>query len=179
MSKEEKLLLGGGCFWCMEGVYRRVKGVKSVVSGYAGGLGEQPSYKAVCSGTTGFAEVVEIVFDPTIVSVDNLLEVFWVVHDPTTLNAQGADKGTQYRSAIFYQNEAQKEAAQRSIKMASSMFDEAIVTELSPAPVFYAAEDYHQNYYDLNQHQGYCQVVIAPKIEKFMCHFGDKLAKQG
>ena len=172
---EERALIGGGCFWCIEAIYHRVKGVKSAVSGYAGGEGVNPSYKAVCSGTTGHAEVVEIVFDPTEISFSEILDIFWVIHDPTTLNRQGADAGTQYRSVIYYLNDKQKTVAEASIAQAQNDFDSPIVTELSPAATFYAAEAYHQNYYDLNQSQGYCQVVIAPKVQKFMTAFTDKL----
>ncbi len=172
---QEKALLGGGCFWCIEAVYRRVKGVKSAVSGYAGGSVPDPDYRAVCSGTTGHAEVVEITFDPEVISFRDILDIFWVIHDPTTLNRQGADMGTQYRSVIYYTDEMQKEAAEASIASAQASFDDPIVTELSPAPKFYPAEPYHQNYYDLNPQQGYCQVVISPKIEKFMRTFREKI----
>ncbi len=176
MAKEESALFGGGCFWCIEAVYRRVKGVKSAVSGYAGGESINPSYKAICTGTTGHAEVVEIIFDSEVISFSEILDIFWVIHDPTTLNRQGADAGTQYRSVIYYQNEGQKVAAEASISQLQKGLASSVVTELSPAPTFYAAEAYHQNYYDLNQTQGYCQVVIAPKVQKFMKVFTDKLA---
>lgn len=176
MAKEEVLLLGGGCFWCIEAVYRRVKGVKSALSGYSGGTGGNPNYREVCSGTTGHAEVVEIVFDPDLITFSDLLDIFWVIHDPTTLNRQGADTGTQYRSVIYYQDEGQKEKAKASIAEAQADFDNPIVTELSPVPVFYPAETYHQNYYDLNRSEGYCQAVIAPKVQKFMKKFSNKLA---
>jgi len=172
---QEVALLGGGCFWCLEAVYRRVKGVKSAVSGYAGGAMPDPDYRTVCSGATGHAEVVEITFDPDVISFPELLDIFWVIHDPTTLNRQGADAGTQYRSVIFYQNEAQKAAAEASMAKAQSQFEDPIVTELSAAPRFYPAEPYHQHYYDLNAEQGYCQVVIAPKLQKFMRHFKEKV----
>ncbi|MEJ2468291.1 MAG: peptide-methionine (S)-S-oxide reductase MsrA [Campylobacterales bacterium] len=175
MAKEEKALLGGGCFWCIEAVYRRVKGVISAVSGYAGGDMPEPDYRSVCSGTTGHAEVVEITFDPSVISFEEILDIFWEIHDPTTPNRQGADTGTQYRSVIFYRDEKQKAAAEASIAKAQSNFSDPIVTELSPAPVFYPAEVYHQNYYNLNADQGYCQVVIAPKLQKFMTHFKEKL----
>ena len=173
---QEKALLGGGCFWCIEAVYRRVKGVKSAVSGYAGGQIPDPDYRTVCSGTTGHAEVVEITFEPGVISYEEILEIFWAVHDPTTLNRQGADTGTQYRSVIYYYDDEQKEKAEDSIAAAQEYFADPIVTELSPAPVFYPAEGYHQNYYDLNMNQGYCQVVIAPKVRKFMTTFKDKIA---
>lgn len=175
MAKEEKALLGGGCFWCIEAVYRRVKGVKSAVSGYAGGAMPDPDYRSVCSGATGHAEVVEVTFDPEVITFGEILEIFWVIHDPTTLNRQGADTGTQYRSVIYYGNETQKKEAEASIAEAQTHFADPIVTELSPAPSFYPAEGYHQNYYNLNSGQGYCQVVIAPKIEKFMRKFTEKV----
>jgi len=171
----EVALLGGGCFWCIEAVYRRVRGVVSAVSGYAGGSMRDPDYRAVCSGTTGHAEVVEITFDPDVISFGEILDIFWVIHDPTTLNRQGADVGTQYRSVIYYQNEAQKAAAEVAIAEAQAAFSAPIVTELTPAPVFYPAEAYHQNYFDLNPQQGYCQAVIVPKVEKFMKTFREKL----
>lgn len=172
---EEKVLLGGGCFWCIEAVYRRVKGVKSAISGYAGGAMSDPDYRSVCSGTTGHAEVVEVTFDPEVIALESILEIFWVIHDPTTLNRQGADKGSQYRSVIYYDSEAQQKVAEASIAQAQKRFDDPIVTELSPVPTFYPAEGYHQNYYDLNSGQGYCQVVIAPKIEKFMRTFTENV----
>ncbi len=140
MAKEEKALLGGGCFWCIEAVYRRVRGVTSVVSGYAGGQTEKPDYRSVCSGTTGHAEVVEITFDPETITFGEILEIFWVIHDPTTLNRQGADTGTQYRSAIYYQDARQKAEAEASIAAAQQGFEDHIVTELSPVPLFYPAE---------------------------------------
>ena len=172
---QEKALLGGGCFWCIEAVYRRVRGVQSAVSGYAGGSMSDPDYRSVCGGTTGHAEVVEITFDPDVIAYSELLEIFWAIHDPTTPNRQGADVGTQYRSVIFYENEAQKAEAQASMAEAQAAFADPIVTELSPAPRFYPAEAYHQAYYDLNPQQGYCQAVIAPKVQKFMTKFREKL----
>jgi peptide-methionine (S)-S-oxide reductase len=175
METFEKALLGGGCFWCIEAVYNRVRGVHSAISGYAGGLRKNPSYEQVCTGASGHAEVIEITYDTTIISYGELLEIFWALHDPTTLNAQGADKGTQYRSVIYYYDEAQKEIALESIKSAQAHLSDPIVTELSPAPEFYPGEDYHQNYYNEHPTQGYCYVVIAPKIEKFMSKFGDKV----
>lgn len=171
----ERALLGGGCFWCIEAVYNRVKGVQSAISGYAGGARKNPSYEQVCTGATGHAEVVEITYDPAVISYEEILEIFWAIHDPTTLNAQGADKGTQYRSVIYYLNDEQKEKALASIAQAQKGWSDPIVTELSPAPEFYAAESYHQNYYNEHPTQGYCHVVIAPKIEKFMKKFGDKI----
>ncbi len=175
MAKEEVALLGGGCFWCIEAVYAQVKGVKSAVSGYAGGPGADPDYRSVCSGTTGHAEVVEITFDPDIISFSEILDIFWVIHDPTTLNQQGADRGTQYRSVIYYQDAAQQESAEASIAEQQKVLRDTIVTERSPAPTFYTAEEYHQDYYALNSSQGYCQAVIAPKIQKFMTKFSDRV----
>ncbi|GAB1421896.1 peptide-methionine (S)-S-oxide reductase MsrA [Anaerolineales bacterium] len=168
MSKEIATL-GGGCFWCVEAVYDQLIGVKRVVSGYAGGHVPNPSYRAVCEGNTGHAEVIQIEFDPEQVSFRTILEVFFTVHDPTTLNRQGADMGTQYRSVIFYHNEEQKQIAQDIIRELESekVFKNPIVTEISPIDHFYAAEDYHQSYYENNPNQGYCQVVIAPKLKKF------------
>ena len=174
----EKGLLGGGCFWCIEAVYNRVEGVKSAISGYAGGARKNPSYEQVCSGATGHAEVVEITYDPSVISYEEILEIFWAIHDPTTLNAQGADRGTQYRSVIYYYDEIQKGKAEKSILQAQKNLNDPIVTELSPAPEFYEAEEYHQNYYNEHPTQGYCYAVIAPKIEKFIKKFGEK-AKRG
>lgn len=171
----EKALLGGGCFWCIEAVYNRVKGVKSAISGYAGGARKNPSYEQVCSGATGHAEVVEVTFDPKVISYAEILEIFWAIHDPTTLNRQGADRGTQYRSVIYYHNEAQKETALASIASEQGHWNDPIVTELSPAPEFFTAEAYHQNYYNEHPSQGYCYAVIAPKIQKFMMKFGEKV----
>jgi peptide-methionine (S)-S-oxide reductase len=172
---QEIALLGGGCFWCIEAVYRRVKGVASAVSGYAGGAVPDPDYRTVCSGTTGHAEVVEVTFDPDVISFSEILDIFWVIHDPTTRDRQGADVGTQYRSVIFYHGETQKTAAETSMAKVQAQFEAPIVTELLPAPHFYPAEAYHQHYYDLNTEQGYCRVVIAPKLQKFMRHFKEKV----
>jgi len=171
----EKALLGGGCFWCIEAVYSRVKGVQSAISGYAGGARKNPSYEQVCSGATGHAEVVEVTFDPTVISYDEILEIFWAIHDPTTLNRQGADRGTQYRSVIFYYDDIQKEKALASIAQEQAHWSDSIVTELSAAPVFYPAEAYHQNYFAEHPTQGYCHVVIAPKVHKFMEKFAQKV----
>ncbi len=171
----EKALVGGGCFWCIEAVYNRVRGVQSAISGYAGGARKNPSYEQVCTGATGHAEVGEILYDPAIINYAQILVIFWAIHDPTTLNAQGADKGTQYRSVIYYGDETQKAVAEASIAEAAAQWSDPIVTELSPAPEFYPAEDYHQNYYDTHPTQRYCHVVIAPKIEKFMKKFADKI----
>jgi peptide methionine sulfoxide reductase msrA/msrB len=176
----ETITLGGGCYWCVEAVYENLNGVKSVASGFAGGTVENPSYEEVCSGKTGAAEVVEITYDKTITSLDEIFQVFFTVHDPTTLNRQGADVGTQYRSAIFYKNDEQKKAAQSIINEleASKVFSNKIVTSLEPFKKFYIAEDYHQNYYENNKQQPYCQMVIQPKIEKFEKVFKERLKKK-
>ena len=165
-NKTEIADLGGGCFWCMEAVFERLPGVLSVTSGFAGGTTENPTYREVCSETTGHAEVTEIEFDPAKISYARLLEVFWQAHDPTTLNRQGADEGTSYRSIILYRDEKQKLTAEKSKLEAQKNFRNPIVTEIVPLKKFYKAEDYHQQYYDLNSSQGYCQFVIAPKLEK-------------
>jgi peptide-methionine (S)-S-oxide reductase len=173
----DTITLGAGCFWCIEAVFLELKGVVSVTSGYMGGTVKNPSYKEVCNGTTGHAEVARIVFDPTVITLDEILEVFWMTHDPTTLNRQGADVGTQYRSAIFYNSEQQRSTAERykSELDKSGAFEAPIVTEITPTSVFYEAEDYHQNYYALNGEQGYCRMVIRPKVEKFRKVFADRL----
>lgn len=168
---------GSGCFWCTEAVFLRVNGVESVKSGYAGGNVKNPTYREICSGLTGHAEVVQISYNPTQVSFEELLEIFWNTHDPTTLNKQGADEGTQYRSVIFYHNEEQRKLAEQyKIQLkASRIFKNPIVTEISPLSEFYKAEDYHQDYYALNQRQGYCEYVIRPKVEKLKKQFESKL----
>ncbi len=158
--------LGGGCFWCLDAVFRMVNGVKSVTCGYAGGHTENPTYKQVCEGDTGHAEVIQIVFDPAQVSYDRLLEVFWECHDPTTLNRQGHDVGSQYRSVILYHDETQRLAAEKSKAAAQKRFKDPVVTEIVPLAKFYPAEAYHQDYFRNNPSQGYCRVVIAPKVEK-------------
>lgn len=163
---QELATLGGGCFWCVEAVYEKTEGVKSVVSGYAGGTKANPTYEQVCTGTTGHAEVVQIAFDPQVISYDKILDLFWKAHDPTTLNRQGADVGTQYRSIILYQGEAQKAAAEKSLREASKAFARPIVTQLEPLTVFYPAEDYHQDYFANNPYAGYCSFVIRPKLQK-------------
>jgi len=165
----EKATLGGGCFWCTEAVYLQMKGVVSVEPGYSGGHDKNPTYEEVCEGTTGHAEVVLITFDPGVVSFSDILEVFFQIHDPTTLNRQGADVGTQYRSVIFYHSEEQKAAAAAAIRKVneSRIYPRAVVTEVSPATIFYSAEKYHHNYYSLNQSKPYCRMVVAPKVEKF------------
>lgn len=168
---------GAGCFWCVEAVFQQINGVDTVVSGYMGGKIPNPTYREVCSGLTGHAEVIQIRFNPSMVSFAQLMEVFYGTHDPTTLNRQGADVGTQYRSAIFYHNENQKKQADEvKIRLnEAKAFANPIVTEISPATTFYIAEDYHQNYYRLNSEQGYCRVVIAPKMDKLKKVFGDYL----
>ncbi len=172
-----KATFGGGCFWCTEAVYAQIKGVESVVSGYIGGQVPNPNYKQVCSGTTGHAEAVEITYDPVVVPYEKLLEIFFSTHDPTTLNRQGADVGTQYRSAIFFHDDEQKQIAQQVIIRlnAAKVFPSKIVTKLEPATVFYPAEDYHQDYFALNGFQPYCQAVIAPKVVKVRKVFKDLL----
>ncbi|MHB2148096.1 peptide-methionine (S)-S-oxide reductase MsrA [Calditrichota bacterium LG25] len=173
----EKATLGGGCFWCLEAIYQRVKGVESVVSGYAGGNVENPTYEAVCTGTTGHAEVVQITFNRDIISYEDILNIFWQIHDPTQLNRQGNDIGTQYRSVIFYHNDEQKQtalASKEQLKKAQ-VYQKPIVTEISPLDKFYAAEKYHQNYFNNNPSQTYCQLVIAPKLKKFKKSFTEYL----
>jgi peptide-methionine (S)-S-oxide reductase len=169
----EQATLGGGCFWCLEAVYENLKGVEKVVSGYSGGKTANPSYQAVCSGSTGHAEVVQITFDPAVVSYRELLEVFFTIHDPTTLNRQGADTGTQYRSAIHYHSPAQQAAALAVIAdlKAQQLWDHDIVTEIAPLEKFWPAEEYHQHYFVRNPGQGYCQAIVAPKVAKFRKQF--------
>ncbi len=179
-GQTEVATLGGGCFWCLEAVYEQLNGVLRVESGYSGGHVANPTYAQVCEGTTGHAEVVQITFDPGVVSFRELLEVFFVIHDPTTLNRQGADVGTQYRSVIFYHTPEQREIARQVIAevAAAGIWDDPIVTEVTPFEVFYKAEAYHQGYYRNNPLQGYCRVVIAPKVSKFRKRFVDKLKQQ-
>jgi len=171
--------LAGGCFWCLEAVFDGMKGVASVESGYMGGKSANPTYEQVCGGDTGHAEVVRVAFDPAVVSFKELLEVFFVIHDPTTLNRQGNDAGTQYRSAIFYHTPQQKAAAEAVIAQldAAKLWNGPIVTELAPASAFYMAEGYHQEYFARNPYQPYCQAVVAPKVAKFRKHFLAKLKK--
>lgn len=183
MSSElhrEIATLAGGCFWCLEAVFNDLRGVEKVESGYAGGINPNPSYRQVCTGTTGHAEVVQVTFDPGVVSFKELLEVFFTIHDPTTLNRQGADVGTQYRSAIFYHTPEQKMIADEVIAelSAAKIWDDAIVTEVTPLTVFYPAEDYHQRYYEQNTEQPYCRAVIAPKVSKFRQKYLSKLKRQ-
>jgi len=179
-AKLDTITLGGGCFWCVEAIYQRLNGVVSVTSGYAGGHVKNPAYREVCNGTTGHAEAVQIVYDSGLVSLAEIFQVFFRVHDPTTLNRQGNDEGTQYRSVIFYRDEEQRKIA-IDVKEGlnkSGAFNSPIVTEITPFTNFYKAEDYHQDYYNLNKNNNpYCQVVIVPKIEKFEEYFKDKLKK--
>lgn len=164
----DKITLGAGCFWCTEAVMERVEGVKNAVSGYMGGHVENPTYRQVVAGETGHAEVAQIHFDPTVISLEEVLEIFWLMHDPTTLNRQGADVGTQYRSAIFYHSNEQKKVAEKSVAKLteSGKFAEPIVTEVTQASIFFTAEDYHQEYYELNKNASYCRYVIHPKLKK-------------
>lgn len=175
----ETATFANGCFWCTEAIFQQVKGVEKVVSGYIGGTVKNPTYREICTGLTGHAEAIQIEFDPKQVSFSDLLEIFWQTHDPTTLNRQGADEGTQYRSAVFYHTEEQKNLASHYKEKldASGAFDNPIVTEISAALVFYPAENYHQNYYNLNGKAPYCSYVIAPKLDKFKKAFADKLKK--
>jgi peptide-methionine (S)-S-oxide reductase len=174
----ETATLGAGCFWCIEAIYQRLDGVESVVSGYAGGTVENPTYEQVCNGNTGHAEVAQIVFDPKKISFREILEVFFQTHDPTTLNRQGNDVGTQYRSAIFYHNDEQQKIAEEMKKTAQQWWDNPIVTEIAPLKKFYKAEAYHQNYFNNNPTQGYCMFVVNPKVQKFKKQFKEKLKKE-
>jgi peptide-methionine (S)-S-oxide reductase len=177
LGSYELATLAGGCFWCLEAVFDDLKGVKDVVSGYSGGKTPNPTYKQVCTGATGHAEVVQVTFDPTQISYKDLLQVFFAIHDPTTLNRQGADVGTQYRSAIFYHSPDQKSIAEQVIGelSAEKLWNRPIVTELQPLTHFYPAEDYHQEYFANNSFQPYCQVVIAPKVAKFRKQYLERL----
>jgi peptide-methionine (S)-S-oxide reductase len=177
MANLETAVFGGGCFWCLEAVFQRLPGVTAVESGYMGGQVENPTYKQVCTGTTGHAEVVRLTFDPGQVSYRDLLGVFFAVHDPTTLNRQGNDVGTQYRSVIFYNSEAQRREAEQAIAAlnAAHEFSAPIVTAIEPAAKFFVAEDYHQNYFNENPGQPYCRFIIAPKLDKFRKTFAEKL----
>lgn len=166
-------VLGGGCFWCLDAAYRRVRGVERVTSGFAGGTVDNPSYEQVVGGSTGHAEVVELEFDADVISYDQLLEIFWTIHDPTTLNRQGNDVGPQYRSVIFYTSPEQEQAARESIKtVATELWGDKIVTELQPLQKFWPAEDYHQDYFNKHPEQGYCQIIINPKLAKLTKKFG-------
>jgi len=174
---EEMATLGGGCFWCLEAVFVELRGVSKVVSGYAGGSVPNPTYRAVCNGTTGHAEVAQLTFDPTLITFQEILQIFFATHDPTTLNRQGADVGTQYRSAVYYHSDEQKETAEAMIVEldGADIWPNPIVTEVTPLDVFYPAEDYHHDYYKYNSQQPYCQVVITPKLAKFRKAFAKKL----
>jgi peptide-methionine (S)-S-oxide reductase len=176
---KEVITLGGGCFWCIEAVFNELKGVERVESGYSGGSTVNPSYRQVCSGTTGHAGVVQVTFDPKVISLRDILGVFFTVHDPTTLNRQGPDVGTQYRSAVFYRGQEQKAVAEQVIKetQAAKLWKDPIVTEVTPFKAFYKAEDYHQEYFKLNGEAPYCRLVIAPKMTKFREHYRDKLKR--
>jgi len=178
ISKDmEVATFAGGCFWCTEAVFLEIKGVEKVVSGYIGGATTNPTYKDICTGTTGHAEAIQITFNPKEVAFEDLLEVFFATHDPTTINRQGADVGTQYRSEIFYHSLEQKEKAENYIALIEKekLYDKKVVTKVSSATIFYPAEDYHQNYYNQNAAQGYCQMVIAPKLEKLRKYYASKL----
>ena len=175
VEKGEMATLGGGCFWCLEAIFSRLDGVLDVLSGYCGGHVADPGYEAVCSGNTGHAEVVQIRFDPELISYDELLEVFFATHDPTSLNRQGNDIGTQYRSVIYTHTEAQKQSAERAIAEAARHWDHPVVTEIAAFEVFYPAEQYHWRYYDRNGNQPYCMFGIAPKLTKFEAKFKEKL----
>jgi methionine-S-sulfoxide reductase len=179
-SNLETITLGGGCYWCVEAVYENLDGVKSVVSGFSGGNVANPTYEEVCTGETGHAEVVQITYDKTVTDINEIFKVFFTVHDPTTLNRQGADVGTQYRSVIFYKNDEQRKAAQSIIAELNKakVYSSPIVTKVEPFKKFYKAEDYHQNYYANNKSQPYCKMVIQPKLEKFEKVFKDKLKKK-
>jgi len=179
MNESQKATLGNGCFWCTEAIFQQLKGVVSTKSGYSGGQVENPTYKAVCSGSTGHAEVLQIEFDETVISFSALLEVFWKTHDPTTLNRQGNDTGTQYRSVVFYHNEAQRKIAEDSKENldSSETWQDSIVTEITQFEKFYPSEDYHDDYFETHGHEPYCSLVVAPKVEKFKKEFGDRLSK--
>ncbi len=175
-AMNESIVLGGGCFWCLDAAYRRVKGVESVVSGYTGGHWPDPTYERVCGGTTGHAEVVKVDFDPAVLSLETILEIFWTLHDPTTLNRQGNDAGTQYRSIILFNSAKQEELVRESIEQtAKKLWGDKITTEVVPLEKFYPAEDYHQDYFNKNPEQGYCQVIINPKLAKLTKKFAQLL----
>jgi len=178
-GKLEVATFGAGCFWCTEAVFQRLEGVDRVESGYTGGTVKNPTYKEICSGLTGHAEVVNITFHPDIITYEELLDVFWNTHDPTTLNRQGNDVGTQYRSAIFYHDDAQRQTANASLHalMKSKAYEKPIVTEIIPYSAFYKAEDYHQDYFNLHGNAPYCTFIVQPKVEKFKKTFGDRLRK--
>ena len=179
-DKFEIATLANGCFWCSEAIFKRLKGVKSVLPGYSGGLVKNPSYDQVCIGKTGHAESIQIQFDPKVIPFERILDVFWHTHDPTTLNRQGNDVGTQYRSAIFYHNERQKEIAEKSKKNLEkeALYKDSIVTEITPFNNFYDAEDYHKNYYDKNQDAPYCNFIIDPKVRKLVLKYGNDVKEE-
>jgi len=174
----KEIILGGGCFWCTEAVFQRLKGVHHVDSGYCGGHTEDPDYKSICTGQTGHAEVIKIKYDKDQISLDTLLDFFFVFHDPTTLNRQGNDVGTQYRSVIYFADEDEKSKIEQAIERATEIYDKPILTEVSPLPKYYPGEDYHQNYYNLNPNQGYCRAVINPKVSKFKKKFAHLLKEE-
>lgn len=176
-QKLETATLAGGCFWCTEAVYKELKGISDIKPGYSGGHVKNPAYREVCNGTTGHAEVIQITFDPEVVSFSEILEVFFMTHDPTTLNRQGNDVGTQYRSAVFYHNDEQKQTAEKVIRLFAQekVYDRPIVTEVTAFDKFYVAEDYHFNYFARNKNEPYCQYVVAPKVEKFKKIFKEKM----
>lgn len=177
----EVATIGGGCFWCVEAVYQRLKGVEKVVSGYAGGETTNPTYEEICTGNTGHAEVTQIIYDPSIITYEDIIEIFWHVHDPTTLNRQGNDVGTQYRSIILYHNDEQKAIAENSIQKfeAEKIWgDKSFTTQVVPLDIFYEAEAYHQNYFNNNPNQGYCTYVVAPKVQKFQKDYKDRLKEE-
>nr|WP_245532644.1 peptide-methionine (S)-S-oxide reductase MsrA [Bernardetia litoralis] len=178
--KLDTATFGAGCFWCIEAVFQRLEGVDTVISGYTGGQTQNPTYREIGTGTTGHAEVAQITYNPEVISFDELLEVFWATHDPTTLNKQGNDVGTQYRSAVFYHNDEQKQKAEFYLKRLTEekVFDKPIVTEITALDKFYVAENYHQNYYNNNKTQGYCSFIISPKVEKLKKVFPNKLKKE-
>jgi peptide-methionine (S)-S-oxide reductase len=174
-ERRELATLGGGCFWCLDAAYRRIEGVTGVVSGYAGGQDPRPTYQRVCSGSTGHAEVVQVEFDPDVISYRDILDVFWAIHDPTTLNRQGADVGTQYRSIILTHDDAQRRVAEESRQAVAPLWPRPVVTEITPLETFFPAEEYHQDYFARNPDQGYCQVVINPKLAKLREKFAGRL----
>lgn len=178
IQEMQKITLGAGCFWCVETAFRRLRGVQSAVSGYSGGRSQNPTYESVCSGTTGHAEVVQVEYNPTVINTEKILEVFFFIHDPTQLNRQGNDVGTQYRSAVFYHNDEQKTLAQKLIDElnASGNLKSKVVTEVTKFEKFYPAEDYHQDYFNKNPGQGYCSAVVRPKVEKFVKTYKEYLA---
>lgn len=176
MTQWQTATLGGGCFWCTEAVFQQIRGVQKVESGYSGGAVHNPTYEQICTGRTGHAEVVRLSFDPEVISYRELLEIFFTIHDPTTLNRQGNDSGTQYRSVIYFHDESQKAIAQEVIAAMAAVWDDPIVTELTLAPMFYIAEEYHQNYFRQHPNQGYCSIVVAPKVAKARKLFASKLA---